>query len=171
MRKLIKLKRPIKAQSGMSLIELMASIIVMSILATVAVPAMKSLFDKKSVFSIGDLFVKSIKYARIEAIQRGRSVRVIAESGTSDWSQGWRIEFTNESGSDELIRTFPALPNTPVFSSVEFDGSLPLTIAPSGQVSNIGSFDLYFSGCDGPKRLNYNLLLSGLLQKRIVTCP
>ncbi len=158
-------------QQGMTLIELMIATIILAILASVAVPSMKSLFERKSVFAIGDLFVKSVKLARLEAIQRGRTVRVITTSGTGDWSLGWSIEFTDDAGVIQPIRSFPELPSSPVFTSNEYDGTPVLTILPTGQVATVGSFDLYYADCVGDQRLGFNILLSGLVQKGVSSCP
>jgi len=164
-------KIPRSHQSGMTLIELMITTIILAILATTAVPVMKSLFERKSVFAIGDMFVKSIKLARLEAIQRGKTVRVKTVSGTGDWAQGWFIEFTDDGGNIQTIRTFPPLPSLPNFTSGQFNAGSDLTILPTGQVLSVGSFDLYYSNCAGNQRLGYNILLSGLLQKGVSACP
>jgi len=152
-------------QSGLTLIELMAATIILAILASAAVPAMQGLFERKSVFAIGDLFVKSIKLARLEAIQRGKTVQVRPIADSSDWSQGWVIE----EGS-ETIRTFPQLPSSPVFTSDDYDGSPNLVILPTGQVNTVGAFDLYYANCVGDQRLSFNLLLSGLVQRGVSSC-
>lgn len=162
---------PISGQKGMTLIELMIATIILAILASAAVPAMKNLFERKSVFAIGDLFVKSIKLARVEAIQRGRTVRVKTTSGTGDWSQGWFIEFTDANNNIQTIRTFPALPSSPNFTSDEYDGTPNLVILPTGQVSSVGSLDLYYDDCINDQRLGFNILLSGLVQRGVSACP
>jgi type IV fimbrial biogenesis protein FimU len=158
-------------QKGLTLIELMVTTIILGILASAAVPAMKALFERKHVPAIGDFFVKSIKLARIEAIQRGLPVRVMPTSGNGNWSLGWNIQYTLDDGSIKIIRTFPALSGGAYFFSADFDADDDLIILPTGQVETVGEFDLYYPGCVGEKRHNFNLLLSGLMKRRVATCP
>lgn len=147
---LSKLQPTASYQRGLTLIELMIATIILAILTSAAVPAMKSLFDRKSAFASGDFFVKSIKLARIEAIQRGRTVTVITNSLSSDWSQGWSIQFTDDAGVIQNIRTFPMLPGSPIFTSDVYNGTNSiLTILPTGQVTTVGTFDLYYPDCVG----------------------
>ena len=157
-------------EKGLSLIELMTAMVIIGILASAAAPAMRSLFERKSTASIGDYFVKSVKLARVEAIQRGRDVTIETESGSGDWSEGWRIETLNDNGNIEVIRSFPALSNAIVFTSNIFGAGTALTIKATGQVSDIGSFELYYPDCEGTQHFTFNLLLSGLVQRGVKEC-
>jgi type IV fimbrial biogenesis protein FimT len=159
------------SQKGITLIELMITITVLAILSAVAVPSMKNLFERKTVFAMGGLFVKSIKLARLEAIQRGRTVTVLTQSGTGDWSQGWLIQFTNDAGAVEVIKNFPALQGDPIFTSGVFNGIVDLNILATGQVATVGNFTMFYNDCVGRQILNYNILLSGLMQKTVTVCP
>jgi type IV fimbrial biogenesis protein FimT len=160
----------LRSQQGMTLIELMITTIILAILATVAVPSMKALFERKSVFANGDFFVKAIKLARVEAIQRGKTVSVVTTSGNGDWSQGWNLQFVNDAGNVELIKAFPALPSSPNFTSNIFDGSPVLSFLPTGQASTVGTFEMFYTGCVGNQRLSFNILLSGLMQRGVAAC-
>ncbi len=162
---------PAYRQKGLTLIELMVTTVILAVVTSAAVPAMKDLFERKSVFAIGDIFIKSIKLARVEAIQRGKTIRVKTTTGTGDWSQGWSIEFTDDNNIIQTVRSFPPLPSNPNFTSNEYDGSPDLTILPTGQVSSIGTFDLFYPTCVGNQRLGFNVLLSGLIQRGLTACP
>jgi prepilin-type N-terminal cleavage/methylation domain-containing protein len=170
MKKLNYSKTGLRSQQGMTLIELMITTIILAILATVAVPTMKSLFERKSVFANGEFFVKTIKLARVEAIQRGKTVSVITTSGNGDWSQGWNLQFINDAGDVELIKAFPALPNSPTFTSDDFDGTPVLSLLPTGQASTVGTFEMFYPDCVGNQRLSFNILLSGLMQRGVAAC-
>jgi type IV fimbrial biogenesis protein FimT len=163
-----------KKQTGMTLIELMVAAIILVIMASVAVPSMKSFLDRGNLKVVGPIFEQSIKLARSEAIQRNQTVRVSPLSNNADWSQGWRIDLvTGPNPSDiELIRTFDALPGQPVFTSDTFDGSPGIELLPNGQASLIGGFSLNAADCTGGKKYLYNLMLSGLLNRSVTsTCP
>jgi len=169
----------------MSLIELMVATVIIVIVASAAVPSMKWLLERKSTAALGDYFVKSIKLARVEAIQRGKTIRVITQSGSGDWSRGWRLEFTNDDDPNnifnELIREFPALPgaiqpgepippNAINFTSNIYDGTPVLSIEPTGQVKTPGGFDLFYTDCKGNEHLTFEVLLSGLIKRGRQAC-
>ncbi len=158
-------------QKGMTLIELMVSTVILAILVGVAVPSMKSLLDRKNIESVGDFFVKTIKLARTEAIQRSAVVRVKPKfANGNDWSQGWYFEYTNPDGVNEIIRKFDGLSGNPTFGSNEFNQLTPLIIMPNGQVNTRGTFFLNYPDDCNAGSFFYQVLLSGALQKGIVPC-
>ncbi len=103
---------------------------------------MKGLFERKSIIEVGKFFDRSIKLARSEAINRNAVVRVQPTSASSNWSQGWHLEYTivDDDGvttTNEVIRTFPALAGDPSFSSAIFDGTTVFEILPNGQARSL----------------------------------
>jgi len=166
----------VKRQKGMTLIELMVSMVVLAIMVTVAVPTMKGLFERKSIIEVGKFFDRSIKLARSEAINRNAVVRVQPTSASSNWSQGWHLEYTivDDDGvttTNEVIRTFPALAGDPSFSSAIFDGTTVFEILPNGQARTLGTFVLSYPDNCSVGVITYTVLLSGILQKRVAACP
>ncbi|NVK38522.1 MAG: GspH/FimT family pseudopilin [Gammaproteobacteria bacterium] len=162
-----------KKQIGMTLIELMVAIVILAIMASVAVPSMKSFFDRNNLKVVGPIFEKSLQLARSEAIQRSQTVRLTPKGNGKDWSQGWNISLvTGPNPADvQLIRTFDPLPGNPAFVSDTYDATTPLDILPNGQASLIGGFTLNLSGCPDDKMYNYNVLLSGILNRSVTACP
>jgi prepilin-type N-terminal cleavage/methylation domain-containing protein len=163
-----------KKQTGLTLIELMVTTIILVIMASVAVPSMKSFLDRGNRGTIGPIFEQSVKLARSEAIQRSQTVSITPISGTSDWAQGWRIETmdnTTTPATPILIRIINNLPG-----NFTFTGSLTsFSIRATGQANAIGSFTLSLptannTGCIGNID-TYNLLLSGLLSRSVTKCP
>lgn len=61
---------------GVTLIELMTVVAIMVILLTVAVPSLTNLLDKKRIEGAHGTLTTDLHYARSEAVQRNRSVRV-----------------------------------------------------------------------------------------------
>ncbi len=160
----------------MTLIELMASIMILGIMVSVAVPTMKGLFERKNIISVGKFFERSVKLARTEAINRSAVVRIQPTSASSDWSKGWHLEYTslNDDGINttvEVIRTFPALSGNPTFNSTAFDGTTVFEILPNGQARTLGTFVLSYPNNCSVGVITYTVLLSGILQKRVATCP
>ena len=161
-----------KKQTGLTLIELMVSTIILAIMVSAAAPSMKSFFDRGNISVVGPIFEKTIKLARSEAIQRSQTVRISPISVSSNWANGWRIDLvTGPNPADvSLIRTFEALPGDTVFTSDDFDGNTALDILPSGQAVNLGDFELSQSGCVGGEKYIYSLLLSGILDRSVIPC-
>ncbi len=156
-----------KKQNGMTLIELMVSTVILAIIFTVGVPRLSSMLTTHSVQAIGPLFNKSIQLARSEAIQRGVIINVRPNSSGNNWSQGWYIEIA---ATNEVLRTFEALPGTPVFTSDTFTRTAPIVILPNGQAQTLGDFDMYYPGCVGNQKISFELLLSGILKKGVNAC-
>lgn len=170
-----------KKQTGLTLIELMVATIIFAIMASVAVPAMKSFLDRNNLKVVGPALDKSMKLARSEAVQRTQIIRLTPATGTKDWSQGWSISLVTGPDPDEieLIRKFDALPGDSVFTSNTFDGDTPLDILPNGQAAIIGDFVFHQKGandedgnpsCKGQK-YTYSVLLSGLISRSVAPCP
>jgi type IV fimbrial biogenesis protein FimT len=77
-------------QQGFTLIELMVTVLVMAILATVSSSVGSSLFRGHRIRNASMEIATSIVLARSEAIKRGKDIS-ITPTVSSDWAQGWRI--------------------------------------------------------------------------------
>lgn len=96
------------AQLGLTLLELLLVLVVMTVLVTFAVPSFHNLMDASKLTAASNLLLSSIHLARSEAIKRGSRVvlckssdgMVCAESG--GWEQGWMVfHDSNNSGERE----------------------------------------------------------------------
>ena len=77
---------------GFTIIELMAVLVIVAILAAIAAPDLRMMVPRMRVkTAAGDLHT-TLMFARSEAIKRNATVSVIPSNG-ADWSQGWRVEF------------------------------------------------------------------------------
>lgn len=118
-----------KKQSGFSLVELMVTLVILSILLATGLPAMRSFLTNNKVSNISNEFLSAINYARSEAISRNGRV-IICKSAVpvnppvnfvpscsnsgSDWENGWIIfqdvavgttyNNTYNNGTDVLLR-------------------------------------------------------------------
>lgn len=80
------------ANNGFTLIELMITLVVVIILASIAAPSFNSLIRENRLSTQSNLFLSSLQLAKSEAIRRGVQVTMIPESNTpGEWHQGWRI--------------------------------------------------------------------------------
>lgn len=76
-------------QRGFTLIELVAALVLIAILASMAAPTFGELIDSQRRQDAAQQVVSGLRMARAEAILRGEPVMMQALDG--NWSQGWHI--------------------------------------------------------------------------------
>src|SRR5512139_771504 len=106
------LGRRSQGQRGFTLIELMVTVAVAAILATIAVPSYNEAMLGTKLNTLANNFVASAQLARSEAIKRNATVRLCAGSSTSGctggaWGNGWIVRVPGGA----VIYTQPAVPN------------------------------------------------------------
>lgn len=90
-----------KRQAGFGLIEMMAVVAIIIVLAGLGVPAMQEMVvNQRMKSTTSDLFT-SILRARSEAIKRNADVRI---SPTTNWSTGWTIP--SPSAGEPVLASF-----------------------------------------------------------------
>lgn len=103
-------------EAGVTLIELMVSLVVLVILLMLVAPSFESLMATNKVRSTASELETALAEARSQAIRLGKRVTVCKSSDGSDcttsgdWSQGW-ISFvdTTRSGTDAAVDTGEAI--------------------------------------------------------------
>ena len=97
----------IMKQTGLTLIELVVTMAVISILLVVGVPQFQSTTANSRLTTAINTLTGDLSYARTEAIKRGETVTVAPNN--NDWADGWNT-FINISGSANIdLRFSPAL--------------------------------------------------------------
>ena len=91
---------------GFTLIELMVTIVVLAIIATIAIPNLANLIDSNRARSQVNTYRDMLTLARAEAINRGTLVRV-SRLGDGQWAVGTAPTMSSCS-SNGVIRCFPA---------------------------------------------------------------
>jgi len=104
---------------GFTLVELMMTLVIATLLATIAIPSFSSLIKKNRISTYTNKLVTSLALARSEAVKRGISISLCASNTghnctNTSFQQGW-IVFTDQNtagtvdGADTVLRVQEAV--------------------------------------------------------------
>jgi type IV fimbrial biogenesis protein FimT len=156
-------------QSGFTLIELMVSLLVLSILFAAAVPSFREFTRNNRIVATQNDFVTAMSLARSEAIKQSRNVTLCSSadgqscSGSTDWASGWIV--TVPGGG--LLQTWSA----PGGDIVTEGTASSLTYEPLGTVTAGGQFTIRAPECTGLRAHQITVLIAGAAQSAMTNCP
>ena len=162
----------------MNVVDLLITIVVVTILVALAVPAFHTFVQNNRITSQVNELVTALTVVRSEAIKRKQTVSICSSSNastcTGSWEQGWII-FTDadgdgvvDAGTDQVLRVWDGLgggatlTETSSLASIQFDKL--------GSASSSASFQLRIPDCRGDQGRDITLLVTGRTDVSRVSC-
>lgn len=144
---------------GLTLMELMVTLVIAAIVLIVAVPSYRSIVQNNRISALGNSFTSAVYLARNMAIKKGTPVSICAAADSSlsscgsaaTWTNGW-IVFVDSGAngsvgtSSNIIRVWQAPPTGTTVTATQGR----ITYASTGfLIFGTGSYKLNISGCYG----------------------
>ena len=160
---------------GFTLVELMVTVAIAALLATLALPSFREVAVRSNVAALTNQLVLSLQTARAEAVRRGTWVEVKSGQGSSWGATGWQVvpdDAFNSTFSGATIDTATAAPGGysvcgRVTTVVGFDGSDGVIVfGPSGELASSRAFDFSINRPDRNTALAQHITVkqSGVIQ-------
>ncbi|WP_281645138.1 GspH/FimT family pseudopilin [Parendozoicomonas sp. Alg238-R29] len=123
-----------KTNNGFTLVELMVIVAIISILATVAVPGFNDFIQRNSVASEANRLISILRYARSEAVQLQRDIRVCQANATQDdCGTGNNGFLVIDAFNSKVLQATPPFSGDLVISNVN------ITFSEDGSTGNAGA--------------------------------
>lgn len=149
-----------KKQSGLTLIEIMVAVAILTVLVTIALPQVGDMVTSNTTTAHYNKIVGSLNVARSEAVKRNETIRLCAGDtaacNVTNWEDGWVIL----AADDTILKVFDPLDDYTLRLSESASTDM-LTYRPNG---TLGDTTATFTLCDktnqasNARAVNVNLL-------------
>ncbi|QEW05259.1 GspH/FimT family pseudopilin [Nitrincola iocasae] len=160
--------------SGITLIELLVAIAVLTILLSIGVPSFNNVIQNSRSTALANEIVTALNLARSEAVRRAQDVKVCASTdeatcnGAWDGTSGW-IVIPDVAGATPL-RVWEAPSASAVIVQAGAAGDIIFDAL--GELSGgATTLSTRFTGCTGDQARSININASGRINARRVSCP
>ncbi len=162
-----------KGASGFTLVELMVVLVLVTMVATVAVPAWSEFVRHNEAAAETNELITSLNYARSEAVRRNtevslcRSIDGASCAAATDWTSGW-IAFVGDDpdAPGTVLREWAGRDNGSDLSGP----ANGLTYNPDGSLDTDAEFDTQPRGCTGKERREIALSRAGRARAEKAQC-
>lgn len=155
---------------GLSLIELLAGLVILSVLISLAAPSFSRMLAEQRLRQAGSELRISLATARSEAVKRNEGVALIAHN--SGWSAGWCVEAGGASGcTSQPIQEFNIGSD---LVTIERDGAstgVPVSFNAWGRVQNCPEFLLTTTAAGSSCALCLVVTTDGRVETHTGGCP
>ena len=167
---------------GFTLIELMVTLVVATILITVAVPGFQTIIQNNRVAAQSNELLTALTLARSEALKRGEQVSVCSSDDQADcdaapgtnWVNGWIVFVDDDADGtrdvgEELIRVWDGLAGSPTLTG----STNTIQYLPSGLIDPAiaQTLTLTPSNCNGRQVRTFALSTVGRARISENDCP
>lgn len=166
---------------GFTLVELMVTLAVLAILASIAVPGFQNLIQNNRATSMANELTTAMNLARSEAVKRGIEVSVCPDGGTwwDGTTGGWFIDISDDCGgnSDDALRAWSdPPPRTTIVPNIDGDNRVTfgsLGQRESGGIDNAGDplFVIVPDNCQGERARSLDIGPGGHVSTSRIACP
>ena len=138
------------AQRGFTLLEMMVTISVLVILASIASPNMAPFIAKQRMKALAQDITDSIQLARSEALANGNLYQLIPTNEKS-WSQGWRIELMDSNGKNSVFKRYDSVPsNILINSTTRTNDKKIITFDQNARINTMVNFEITHNSLNIP---------------------
>jgi type IV fimbrial biogenesis protein FimT len=173
-----------RTSSGFTLVELMVTVAITAVLASLALPSMRSFIGKWQLSNALNSYNSSLQIARSEAVKRGRVARMCrsangtscaTDSPTNGWGTGWLVYVDNDASGtltvlDQIVTTQGAYSN---FYNISTSGTNASTgtfvFTPTGFMQGGSANEGMTFSWDSGSTIQKTLCISRTGRSRIVT--
>lgn len=136
---------------GYTLLELLVTLAIVAVLATLAAPAFDSLIETQRTRSASNSLVNSLNLARSEAVTRNVAIKL--EKAAAGWSDGWSVSID---GTATVLRTEAGVNGVSITGSAN-----SVSYTPDGRASGSVEFDVVPDSGDTDRSRCVSVSLSG----------